>query len=110
MRYGDIYWAKADPGVGSEQSGRRPVLVVSSDDAIDVITTVVTTIPLTTRERGWTTHIPVSGAGTGLAAASWAMCEQIRTISTARLAAHVGRADAAALARVTTVLRYLLKM
>lgn len=28
---GEIYWAKLDPTVGSEQAGRRPVLVVSND-------------------------------------------------------------------------------
>lgn len=110
MRYGDIYWAKPDPSVGSEQAGRRPVLVVSSDDAIDAIPTVVTTIPLTTRDRGWATHIPISGDTTGLTQPSWALCEQVRTISTHRLAGRLGDADTTTLSQVSRVLRYLLNM
>ena len=31
MRRGDVYWAELVPRSGSEQSGRRPVLLVSHD-------------------------------------------------------------------------------
>jgi mRNA interferase MazF len=110
MRYGDIYWAKPDPSVGSEQAGPRPVLVVSSDDAIDVITSVVTTIPLTTRDRGWATHIRISGPDTGLSEPSWALCEHLRTISTQRIAGRLGTVDTTTLTSVAQVLRYLLNL
>lgn len=110
MRYGELYWAKPDPGVGPEQAGRRPVLVVSSDPAIEVITNVVTTVPLTTRERGWATHIRITGSDTGLAEPSWALCEQVRTIATTRIAARLGSVDTATLADVSRVLRYLLNL
>lgn len=110
MKYGDLYWAKPDPSVGSEQAGRRPVLVVSSDDAITAIPDVVTTVPVTTRDRGWATHVGISGAATGLARPSWALCEQVRTISAQRIEERLGAADAATLANVTRVLRYLLNL
>jgi mRNA interferase MazF len=110
VRYGDIYWAKPDPSVGSEQAGRRPVLVVSSDDAIDAITSVVTTIPLTTRDRGWATHISISGPNTGLSEPSWALCEQVRTIATQRIAGRLGTVDTTTLTNVAQVLRYLLNL
>lgn len=110
MRCGDIHWAKPDPSVGSEQTGRRPVLVISSDDAIDAISSVVTTIPLTTRDRGWATHIRISGENTGLTQPSWALCEQVRTISTQRIAGRLGAVDTATLTNVTRVLRYLLNL
>jgi len=109
-RYGEIHWAKPDPGVGSEQAGRRPVLIVSSDEALDVITTVVTTIPLTTRDRGWSSHVPAVGPRTGLTDPSWIMCEQVRTISVLRLAGRIGVVDRATVERVSTVLRYLLNL
>lgn len=106
-RYGEIHWAKPDPGVGSEQGGRRPVLVISSDDAIGVITSIVTTIPLTTRQRDWATHILAAGPRSGLAEPSWIMCEQVRTISVERLAGRIGTVDQHTLGQVSAVLRYL---
>lgn len=110
MRYGDLYWAKPDPSVGTEQTGRRPVLIVSADAAIDAIPTVVTTVPLTTRDRGWVTHIRITGESTGLTEPSWALCEQVRTISTTRIADRIGTADSATLSNVARVLRYLLNL
>lgn len=110
MRYGDLYWAVPDPGLGSEQAGRRPVLVISSDDAIDAITSVVTTIPLTTRDRGWATHVRINGSHTGLGQLSWALCEQVRTISIQRIGGRLGAVDATTLTNVARVLRYLLNL
>lgn len=110
MRYGELYWAKPDPGVGFEQAGRRPILVISSDDAIEAIPSVVTAIPLTTRERGWATHVRVSGDATGLTLPGWILCEQVRTISTQRIAARIGVVDTTTLTGVSRVLRYLLNL
>ena len=31
VRRGDIYYAKLDPHIGSEQGGTRPVLILSND-------------------------------------------------------------------------------
>ncbi len=31
MKRGDLYWAELKPRSGSEQQGRRPVVIVSSD-------------------------------------------------------------------------------
>ena len=32
VRRGDIYYAKPDPHIGSEQGGTRPVLILSNDN------------------------------------------------------------------------------
>lgn len=110
MKYGDVYWAAPDPGIGREQAGRRPVLIVSSDDAIAAIPQVVTTIPLTTRHRHWPTHIEVTGPATGLTQSTWAICEQVRTISTERIHEHLGTADADTVNKTARILRYLLNL
>jgi mRNA interferase MazF len=110
VKCGEIHWAKPDPAVGPEQAGRQPVLIVSSDDAIAAIPSVVTTIPLTTRERGWATHVRVEGADTGLDEPSWALCEQVRTISVQRIGGRVGIADGVTMTSVRRVLGYLLNM
>lgn len=110
MKYGDIYWAKPDPDVGSEQAGHQPVVIVSADAAIEAITTVVTTMPLTLRRRDWVSHISIEGAETGLVPQSWAMCEQIHTISTQRLAGRIDVADAATMRAIGGVSRYFLNL
>lgn len=110
MKYGEIYWAKQDTEVGSEQAGRRPVLIISCDEAIKAISTVVTTVPLTTKERDWPTRIRIDGDDTGLVEPAWAICEQARTISARRIAARLGEVDTGTLVHVNRVLRYLLNL
>jgi mRNA interferase MazF len=50
VQRGDIWLANLNPTRGSEQAGRRPVLVFQND-AINRFTTTVLTIPLTTNLR-----------------------------------------------------------
>lgn len=110
MKRGNIMWAAPDPHIGREQTRRRPVLIVSSDGALASIPHVVTTVPLTTRERAWASRIPVTGPKTGLDRSTWAICEQVRTISTERLGESLGAADVPTMQRVDKVLRYLLDL
>lgn len=110
MKYGDIYWVKPDPTVGSEQSGRRPGLIISADEAIEAIPTVVTVVPLTTRQRDWVTRVAVTGPEVGLQEPSWAICEQVRTVSVDRIGARVGEVDGVTLSEVGRVLRFLLNL
>lgn len=85
---GEIWWARPDPGVGREQAGRRPVLVVSSPVHLRVADTLVYVVPLTTRDRGWPNHVAVDlGAS---APVSFAMTEQCRCISRERLIERIG--------------------
>ncbi len=88
---GDIYWADVEPVMGREQSGRRPVLVVSNLAYRQLVTELVVAVPLTTRDRGWENHVEVSGSG--LPRPSWAMTEQLRAISRERLGRLIGGAD-----------------
>lgn len=110
MKRGDIFWAAPDIQVGREHARRRPVLVVSSDAAIESVPHVVTTIPLTSRERHWSTRVPVEGSKTGLDRPSWAICEQVRTVSTERLGEMIGRADLGTMERVGRIVKYLLAL
>ncbi|MGH3504524.1 MAG: type II toxin-antitoxin system PemK/MazF family toxin [Nocardioidaceae bacterium] len=110
MKRGDIYWAAPDPSVGHEQAGRRPVLIVSSNDTLAAIPHLLTAVPLTTRERPWATRVPVTGKSTGLTQPTWAICEQVRTISTERLGSQLGVADTATVDKIGHVLRYLLDL
>jgi mRNA interferase MazF len=84
-----------DPTVGSEQAGRRPVLIVSREVA-NVALPVVTALPVTSHRQGRRVYpnealLPAGTAG--LDRDSVVMAHQIRAISKQRLSALLGRVD-----------------
>ena len=91
LRQGAVFWAWLDPAVGREQTGRRPVVVVSSEGYIDVVTTLLVVVPISRSDRGWPNHVRLSGVPE--LPESFAMSEQPRTISRERLADQVGQVD-----------------
>jgi mRNA interferase MazF len=80
------------------------VLVVASRGYLDAVTSLVVVLPVTSVDRGWPNHVPLRGAH-GLDRASWAMTEQIRTISRDRLDGIAGVVDDATLGDVDIYLR-----
>lgn len=95
---GDLIWIAPDPAIGREQGGRRPALVVASDGYLATVDALAIVVPITSVDRGWPNHVPISG--TDLSAASWAMTEQVRTISRERVVGHAGAADAQTLVEI----------
>ncbi|MEW6227585.1 MAG: type II toxin-antitoxin system PemK/MazF family toxin [Bacillota bacterium] len=90
-----IFWANLDPVVGSEQSGRRPVLVVSAEE-VNQNLPIVTVLPLTSvgpARRVYPTEVCLSGEVTGLPRDSLVMAHQIRTISKRRLEEECGSVE-----------------
>lgn len=63
-----------------------------------------------TRRRDWATRVLVTGPEVGLNEPSWAICEQVRTVSVDRIDARVGEADGRTLAEIRRVLRNLLNL
>lgn len=88
---GDVWWARPDPGVGREQSGRRPVIIVSGAYYNETVTTLALAVPLTTRDRGWPNHVGLRGS-VDLGRSSFAMTEQVRVLARERLEQPAGRA------------------
>ena len=88
-----VFAVDLDPTVGSEQAGRRPVLIVSRESANEALP-VVTALPLTGHKRNRRIYpnealIPMGTAG--LSRSSIAMAHQLRTLSKQRLGEHLGR-------------------
>lgn len=96
---GEVFWARPDPGVGREQAGRRPVVVVSNELFHDAVTTLVLVVPVSSVDRGWDNHVPLAGSH-GLDVPSYAMTEQVRVVSRERLAGRLGAVDDATLAAI----------
>lgn len=96
---GAIVWADLEPVQGREQGGRRPMLVVSSDIHLELVTRLVTVIPITSKNRHWPNHIAIS-PDAGLGQESWVMTEQVRTIARERISSRAGTLSSRALAEV----------
>lgn len=65
------------------------MLVVSSDIHLELVTRLVSVIPITSKNRHWPNHIPIS-LDAGLGQESWAMTEQVRTIARERISSRAG--------------------
>jgi len=86
---GEVWWARPDPAVGREQAGRRPVLIVSGGLYLDTVTTLALAVPLTSTDRQWPNHVRLDGLD-ALHHPTFAMTEQVRTISRGRLLTRIG--------------------
>jgi len=94
VRRGEIYWADLVPRSGSEQTGRRPV-IVASHDAFNqtagwrsIIVVPISTSSSQARRGPTVIEIP-AGIG-GLPKTSFAVCHQVTTLDRAKLARRVG--------------------
>jgi len=92
VQRGDIYWADLTPRSGSEQRGRRPVVIVSHD-GFNHTPGWRSVVPISTSaaqaRRGPTAVYLPEGAG-GIETASVALCHQVTTLDRAKLTQHVG--------------------
>ena len=107
---GDIWLIYLDPTRGKEQAGNRPALIVSDDRLNQSEAGLVIVVPLTSRDTGIDSHVPLDPAQDDIKAASYAACEQIRAISKERLKKKWGTASAGKIAQVEQSLRFLLGM
>lgn len=96
---GQVWWAYLGDTVGREQSGRRPVVIVSEYDYNESVDALAIVMPLTKTKRGWPNHVGALGE-TGINAESWIMTEQIRTISRQRLKKHTGSVSQASFGKL----------
>ena len=94
MKRGEIYWADLTPRSGSEQQGRRPVIVLSHDAFNQtqgwrsIIVVPVSTSSVQAK-RGLTAVLLPQGAG-GLKQESVALCHQVTTLDRAKLSQRIG--------------------
>lgn len=94
LRRGDVYWAELRPRSGSEQSGRRPVVVVSHQifNEADAWRSVIV-VPCSTsdRQRRRTATVVALPRGTaGMPTSSVAVCHQVTTLDRSKLKQRIG--------------------
>jgi mRNA interferase MazF len=105
---GGLAWVAPDAAVGRRQAGRRPAVVVPGRDYLAAVDTLAIVVPVTTVDPGWPNHVPIIGGD--LARASWAMTEQVRTVSRDRMVDGAGRVQARTLSSVRDWIRDFLDL
>lgn len=90
---GDIFWANLDPTLGHEQSGSRPVLVLSQNVFNDRSGTVIA-VALTSQQPSAGFPLTLELSDSSLPKKSWVKISQIRTLSVQRLGKRLGKATA----------------
>ena len=89
---GEMYFAHLDDGLGSEQKGRRPVVIIQNDIGNAHSPTLI--VASITSEIYGKSQLPTHcflKADYGLQKDSFILLEQIRTIDKARIGKYIGR-------------------
>jgi len=89
---GDIRWADLAPTRGSEQAGRRPVVVLS-EDVFNRASGTVIAMALTSQKPRADFPLTLELTGSRLPKRSWVKISQIRTLSVQRIGTRIGRAS-----------------
>lgn len=112
VQRGELYWLDWNPARGSEQAGRRPALVIQENPASSNSNYPLTIVAaVSTQGRAIASHVPIApSASNGLASPSFVKCEQIQTVSKARLMQRIGVLEAADMSRVDAALKKVLAL
>lgn len=89
---GDMYYADLGRGIGSEQEGYRPVVIIQNNVGNKHSPTVI--VAAVTSKVGVKAKLPTHfyiGTGAGLELPSIVLLEQLRTIDKQRLEEYIGR-------------------
>ncbi|MBI4556673.1 MAG: type II toxin-antitoxin system PemK/MazF family toxin [Candidatus Hydrogenedentes bacterium] len=106
---GDVVICDLNPVIGSEQSGRRPAIVMQVE-AANLRSPHTIVVPFTTkiRQRILASHVLVRAGTAGLIEDSVALCEQVRVIDMRRVVRVLGRLDDDQLREVESAMRVIL--
>lgn len=97
---GDIFYARLDETIGSEQGGVRPIIVLQNNVGNKYSPTViVASITSKVKKKDLPTHV-LLGCEFGLNEESMVLVEQIRTIDRFRLKDFIGSVDKNTMERV----------
>lgn len=86
---GDVRWADLDPARGHEQSGQRPVLILSADVFNERSGTVIA-VALTSQPQRSGFPLTLKLGDARLPKPSWVKISQIRTLSVERIGRKLG--------------------
>ena len=114
MNRGEVYWANLTPRSGSEQTGRRPVIVVSHDGFNQIrgwrsVIVVPLSTSLAQQQRGPTAVALPKGVA-GLRRDGTALCHQVTTLDREKLSLRIGTLPATVMIAVDAGLKAALSL
>ena len=104
---GEIRWADLNPVRGSDQSGLRPVMILSHD-IFNARSGTVIAVALTSQPQRAGFPLTLELSAPRLPKRSWVKISQIRTLATERIGKRLGRASPEELAQVLEGLNEIL--
>jgi len=109
----EIYFVNLNPTSGREQSGTRPVLVLSIND-INRLPLVVTVVVGTKGEnvaRDYPTNVRISPSESGLSIETVFLCFQMRSIDSSRFPSQIaGKLSLEKMQEIESAVKYCLGM
>lgn len=91
MKRFEVHLVRLDPATGAETAKTRPCLIISPDEANEVLATVIIA-PMTTVCRRWPTRVSVTFQGKKGEVA----LDQMRAVDKSRLVKRLGKLEATA--------------
>lgn len=107
---GEVYNIDLGQPIGHEPGFTRPAIVASADILNNGAGGLVVVVPVTSAAYGLRSHVEVAPGTSGLAHTSYARCDQLRTVSTERLASRLGMIGPASLRSIEQALRFVLEL
>ena len=89
VKRGELYYAQLPITVGSEQSGKRPVVVIQNDMGNTYSPTTIIAMITSQNKKYLPTHVTIRNIA--LPYNSTIMAEQVRTLDKSRLGKIIGR-------------------
>lgn len=109
MKKGDLFEVYLDPVIGSEQGGRRPVVIISGNLANANLNTVII-CPLTSKLKNYHGNLIVfPNKVNGLSKKSEIMTIHIRSVSKERLKNKLGNLTTSEMDKVVVSLQKIIK-
>lgn len=102
IKRGEIYIADLGMGIGSEQQGIRPVLIIQNDIGNHFGNTVLVVPISSSNKREMATHLSLSKGTGGLSKDSTLIVEQMRTVDKGRLRNYIGSLSNSLMSDVNT--------
>lgn len=107
---GEVYSVDLGRPIGREPAFRRPAVVVSVDILNNGPGGLVVVVPITSKTHGLRSHVELEPEGTGLEHRSYARCDQLRVVSTERLATRQGMVAPHQVHAIDRALRFVLDL
>src|ERR1044072_9558733 len=104
MKRGEVYWADLAPRSGSEQQGRRPVVLISHDafnQPQSWRSIIVFPLPTSVAQAGrGPSAVLLPSRAAGLGKNSVALCHQVTTLDRSKLTQRIGELNSTELSQV----------